>query len=127
MNFFTIEALLGLLTATALVALALEPKPQYSYASVRATLLAQDLLEAVENDGSLLNAACGLADGDAGSRALLKDFLDKTQASAGAKCVWLKAGEESVSSECSSGKKIVLRRLLFDGNKFFFLEAEVSY
>ena len=125
---FTFEAALGALLSLGLLAIALVPAPQPSYAGVSAALAASDALEVLEKNDVLLQAAYGTANGEPGSFAVLAAFAQQAQGELGLACISLSSGGVPAASGCRSGQRqVVLRRLLFDGTRFFFFEVRVGY
>ncbi len=124
----TFEAALGALLALGLLALALIPVPQPSYAGVAAELAAQDILEVIGKDGGLLQAAYGLANGEYAAVARLSAFSVFAGKELGLKCLSISSGGVALPQGCGPvERQVVLRRLLFDGKRFFFLQVIVGY
>src|SRR3989344_8524338 len=122
----TFEAILAALLALGLLALALVPVPQPSYAGVAGELAAQDVLEVIEKDGVLLAAAYGLAYGEPAAVAQLSAFSAFAERELGLKCLSISSGGVALPQGCGEvERQVVLRRLLFDGKRFFFLQVTV--
>ncbi len=124
----TSEACIGALLSLGLLAIALAPAPQPSYAPVAAALAAQDALEVIEKDESLLQAAYGAASGEPTAISRLTAFAATARKATGVKCLSISSGIAAIPAGCTvTSRQVVLRRLLFDGDRFFFLEVRVGY
>jgi hypothetical protein len=119
---FSLEALLSLLAAVALLAFVSVSTPQQDLGldSLARNALAQDLLETGLKDKASARLLYAFAAGDASAKETLKTQWSELLRGAGTNCFKLDAGSRTLETKCASDKKfaVTAERALFDGTRW---------
>lgn len=118
---FSVEALLSLVTAIALLALVSTAHRDLGFDSLARNALAQDLLETSVKQKTTAETLYAFAAGDDNAKQSISEKWVALLSQTGAVCFKLEAGSGALKTACAGEKKFsaAASRALFDGTRFF--------